>query len=265
VNRRKEEDSSSLQCFDKIVFNEDTHTYCIGEEPTSKYSVTSAISKFKPKFDTDKWANIKAKKEGITADEMKFRWQEKALYATTLGTSVHKLIESVYLNSGHYTPDYKYVQETLGNDNYLNFQKKFLNSVEGFCAFYKKTKYNITPIKNEFVVGDLNDSKVCGTLDMLAYNQTTKQYEIYDFKTNNNFTYKSAYNEYYFKPLQHLQVCEYNTYSLQLSIYRYIIEKYTNISIGACYVLWLPGDTSSYQVIETKYIKEEAAAVLANV
>ena len=244
MNQNKDEDNFRLNCFNKIVFDEKAHTYTIDGELTNKLSVTGAINKFKPKFDTDKWANIKAKKEGITPEEIKFRWQEKALYATTFGTCVHKLIESVYLQKNVCVPDYEHIKQTLGDENCTNFKKKFVKSIEGFCSFYKKTKNNIVPIKNELVIGDLYNSKVCGTLDMLAYDKNTERYVIYDFKTNNNITYNSSYNENYFTPLQHLQVCEYNTYSLQLSIYRYIIEKYASIDIGSCCLLWIPGGDS---------------------
>jgi len=260
VNQKKDE--VNLDCFKQIVFDQASHTYTINGESTSKYSVTGAINKFKPKFDADKWANIKAKKEGITPEEIKFRWQEKALFATTFGTCVHKLIESVYLKQDMSLPSNEFIVDILGDDKLLQFKKKLLNSTEGFCNFYKNTKNTIVPVCNELTVGDLKNSKVCGTLDMLAYNTCTKLYELYDFKTNGNISYNSNYKEHYFSPLQHLQVCEFNTYSLQLSIYRYIIEKYTSIKIDSCYILWLPGIDTKYQVLQTKYLKDEAVNIL---
>ena len=262
MNQKNLDVNKELSLFNKITFNEDKHSYSIDNKLSNKFSVTGAINKFKPAFDSDKWANIKAKKEGITAEEMKFIWSEKALYATELGTCVHKLIESIYVDLPHVLPDYNILEEKIGKEKLFSFQKKFNSTIEGFCDFYKRTKHNIIPVRNELVIGDIDNSMVCGMLDMLAFNKESMCYEIYDFKTNNKISYKNNYNERFNTPLEHIQVCEFNTYSLQLSIYRYILEKYTNIKINKSYILWLPGTSGVYELIQTKYFDTEAKCVL---
>ena len=248
-----------LEVFNQITFVENIHKYYINQEPSAPVSVTGFISKFKPKFDEDKWARIKAKKLGISADEMKFIWREKNLFSTTIGTCFHKIAESVYTGVKYHINKYE-LQASLGDSSYEDLRDLLPVFVEQFKIFYNSTKNILDPIKNELVIGDLDGTRICGTMDMLVYNNRSKQYEIYDFKTNKDITYSSAYKERYSTPLDDLEVCEYNTYSLQLSFYKYIIEKYTNLKIGALYIVWFDRLKNKPEIIDVKdytgYVKK---------
>ena len=46
-----------------------------------------------------------------------------------------------------------------------------------------------------------------------------------------------------------LDECEFNTYSLQLSIYKKIIERNTNLKIGSCHLVWFNEENDNYKVI----------------
>ena len=240
-----------LEIFKQITFIEEAHKYFINGKPSAPVSVTGFISKLKPKFDEDKWARLKAKKLGISVDEMKFIWSEKNLFSTTLGTCFHKIAESVYTGIP-YTLNSAELQHSLGEESYDILKVTLPTLVKQFSSFYKDTKDTLIPIKNELVIGDLNDTRICGTMDMLVYNNKSEQFEIYDFKTNRDITYSNTYGEKFCKPLDDLDACEFNTYSLQLSFYKYIIEKYTNIKIGATYIVWFNRDKDAYDVIATQ-------------
>lgn len=240
-----------LEVFNQITFVESVHKYYINGKPSAPVSVTGFISKFKPKFDVDKWSRIKAKKLGISVDEMKFIWSEKNLFSTTIGTCFHKIAESIYTGVKYHIHKDE-LQVSLGDGLYDDLKELLPVFVEQFKQFYKNTKDILDPIKNELVIGDLNNTKICGTIDMLVYNNRSKQYEIYDFKTNKDITYSSAYKERYYTPLNDLEVCEYNTYSLQLSFYKYIIEKYTNLKIGALYIVWFDRIKNKPEIIDVK-------------
>lgn len=240
-----------LEIFKQITFIEETHKYFINGKPSAPVSVTGFISKLKPKFDEDKWARLKAKKLGISVDEMKFIWSEKNLFSTTLGTCFHKIAESVYTGIP-YTLNSAELQHSLGEESYDILKVALPTLVKQFSSFYRDTKDTLIPIKNELVIGDLNDTRICGTMDMLVYNNKSEQFEIYDFKTNRDITYSNTYGERFCKPLDDLDACEFNTYSLQLSFYKYIIEKYTNIKIGAMYIVWFNRDKDACDVIATQ-------------
>ena len=254
--------AKQLEIFDVIVFNSEKHTYAINGQPSNPYSVTRLINSVKPRFDTDKWANIKAKKEGITPEELKFIWKEKALFSTTLGTCVHEIIESVYTGDNILQYTRSKLTSTLGEESYLKLKEKITKCVNLFKKFYTDTRDNLIPIKNELIIGDINDTRICGTLDFLAYNNKTGNVEIYDFKTNNSITTSNPYGETFYYPLKDLDICEYNTYTLQLSLYQFIIEKYTNIKIDKKYILWLNDNNTNYQLIEVPYLKNAVQHLL---
>jgi hypothetical protein len=251
-----------LDVFKRITFIEKTHRYYIDEEISANVSVTGAIGKLKPKFDEDMWSARKAKSLGITQDEMKFIWRESNIFSTTLGTFFHSIAES------HYTKmpcvlSTEGAKEELGDKTYQELKPLLKILVRQFDAFYKHTQSFLEPVSNELVVGDLDDTRVCGTLDLLTYNKNTKSYEIYDFKTNKNISFKSDYNQTFLSPLDHIPLCEFNTYSFQLSVYKYILEKYTNIRISAMYIVWFRRDKVSYELIKVTDFTEYAHSILS--
>jgi len=134
--------------------------------------------------------------------------------------------------------------------------------VKQFNNFYSDTNEYILPIKNEFVVGDLGDTRICGMLDMLAYNTLTDQFEIFDFKTNKRFATESEFDKKLLPPVQHLDESEFNIYSLQLSLYKLFIQKYTDIEIDKLKIVWFSINNEDYKIIELKYYPEECLALL---
>lgn len=254
--------TKDLDIFNRITFEEIAHKYFIDGKESAKYSVTGLINKYKPKFEEDKWARIKAKSLNISVDEMKFIWAEKNLYSTTLGTELHRLIECVY-TSEEYKFENNKIKQSIGEEAYKGFSNHLCTITKHFKNFYVHTKGYIQPVANELTVGDIEGTRVCGTLDMLAYNKQENCFEIYDFKTNKSITYSSTYKERFNKPLDDLQVCEFNTYSLQLSIYKYIIEKYTSLKIKNLYIVWFNIDNSDFKLIPCNYLGTHVSQILS--
>lgn len=255
---------SDLEVFKCITFIENIHKYYINDEPSADKSVTGLINIFKPKFDEDKWSSIKAKSLGISQDEMKFIWKESNVFSTTLGTYFHNIAESHYTKKP-LTLNKKSTINTIGEEAYKNLKVLLGTLVRQFDKFYKQTRDTLEPVRNELVIGDINDSRVCGTMDLLCYNKVTERYEIYDFKTNKNIGIRSEYKQMFLTPLDHIPLCEFNTYSLQLSIYKYILEKYTSINVGAMYVVWFRRDSDSYETIEVTDYTAYVPGILSSV
>jgi hypothetical protein len=101
-------------------------------------------------------------------------------------------------------------------------------------------------------------------LDMLAYNTQTETFEIYDFKTNKRFSLESEYKKNFLPPVEHLDECEFNSYSLQLSLYKIFIEKYTDIKIGDIKVIWFSVNNEDYKILPLKFMPDECAAIMEN-
>ena len=78
-----------------LNFDEINHKYTI--DGKDLISVTTLIENCFEKFDADYWAAKKAPKMGITADELKARWEANAQQARDLGTAMHDKIEKYYM------------------------------------------------------------------------------------------------------------------------------------------------------------------------
>jgi hypothetical protein len=73
---------------------------------------------------------------------------------------------------------------------------------------------------------------------------------------------KSAFKNKFKSPISHLDECEFNTYSLQLNLYKYIIEKNTNLKIGDTYFVWLFEGNDNYQVFKCQDMSKEIVTML---
>lgn len=253
---------NSLRIFDCITFIQSTHKYLINEQPSANVSVTGLLSLYKEKFDQDKWSNITAKKRDLPVDVILSEWKQNNLYATHRGTIVHNFIENYY-NNKIIQYDKKTVEADLSDTEHNRLREEVKKLIEQFKSFYRDTP-DIYPLKKEFVVGDIHDTKICGMIDMVAYNTKTNTFEIYDYKTNKEINFKSRFNKVLLDPLTHIEDCEFNTYSLQLNIYKYFIEKYTPVKIDALKLVWFNVKNDNYQVIPLLDLQSEVRAILTD-
>ena len=63
-------------------------------------------------------------------------------------------------------------------------------------------------------------------------------------------------------PLQNIKDDALHHYYLQLSIYKYLIERYTNIKIYKTMIVYMSENIESYELIETPYLEEETKKIL---
>jgi len=249
-----------LTIFNCITFLSITHKYLINNAPSAPISVTGLLNLYKEKFYKEKWAAITAKKQNTTPDTILSIWDLNNLYSTTKGTMLHNYIENYYNNKIiQYNKDQ--VERELGTEEHLKLREEIQILIKQFNNFYNDHQH-ILPIKSELPVGDINGTKICGMLDMLAFNTKNNTYEIYDYKTNKEIRSNNKYGKYMLSPLEHLFECERNTYSLQLSIYKYFIEKYTSIKIDKLNVIWFNQKNDNYEMIPLDYLNEEVELIL---
>ena len=133
--------------------------------------------------------------------------------------------------------------------------------------FVEKTKGRMIPIKSELVVGDM-DYQVCGMIDQLFYNKKTGMLEIWDWKTNGDLsiapyikrdgTFDCLLGEFGYIPKTKLDV-----YSLQLNMYKHIIEKNTDLKIGDCHLAWFMEDNDSVKTFKCKDYSDAARKMLS--
>jgi hypothetical protein len=189
-----------------IKFIEESHEYFDNEIKLD--SVSAVISDLKPKKDWKKIAQKYAKKHGETAEFWQKRWDEKKKLGTGAGTILHKIEEDKTIASG---------------ENVVT------------CNFEGGIKWSI-PINNllnntvyvELMIYD-TEAGVCGQSDKVI--TKNKTINIHDYKTDKSIETKGYTDKYtgitekFLPPCEHLDYCNYNEYSLKMSMYMYMLWK----------------------------------------
>ena len=199
----KEQLLKIFSAFNHVKYFDDKHKYYIGNKEL--ISTTTLIGEFKKPFNADYWSSIKAKQRGVSKQQILLEWEDIKDVACAKGSDLHAYSDNFMHNR---------VFPTDVPDILIKQFKDFYNSF---------TKKNIV-IRTEYVLGDL-ELGIGGMIDLFCYNKEKDYFYIADYKTNKKFDFESTYNNYFLDPISSLEECSFTTYSLQTSIYRYIIEK----------------------------------------
>jgi hypothetical protein len=238
-----------LNKFNNVVFTEKGHSYTVGGRPA--ISVTTFLKKFKEPFNTNFWADVSAKKQKVSREEILKQWDSKRELSTNKGSKFHAFAEN-YINNK--------VINTNQYDSHIDM--KAYNKIESlFKKFYAETKNHLIPIRSELCVGSA-DLGICGTIDQLYYSVPFESLVIFDWKTNKKINHTSPYGNWMLDPISHLPDCEIVTYSLQLSLYKYIIEFETDLKIHSSYIVWFNEKNDSYKVFKGMDLETEIINML---
>jgi hypothetical protein len=229
-----------LNKFTDIVFHEDEHKYTYNGYECK--SVTTLLKDYKHIFDDVLIAGKYAKKNGLELIDVLKNWDQIREKSGTIGTEVHRYAEMKFLQKAYIPHWYEY-----------DPPMQLLTYVDNF---YHDTKNKLIPIKLEFVIGSFN-KRLCGMIDKLFWNVKAKELQIWDYKTSKKIETSSPFKNKMRNGLQHLDDCEYNTYSLQLGIYKKIIETECQIKLGNSYICWLNAENDNYKVIKTADMEQE--------
>lgn len=230
--------------FNEITFYDEPHKYYIGGKEL--ISVTTLIHKYQEEFDEEYWSDYKGNEFNLNPFLIKRAWNFINKKGTIKGSAIHDYAENLFQNKVFEYPKQLILNE-FGFDPVWEEYKITKKHVD---KFYNDVHGKLIPIRTEFVVYD-KESLIGGMLDILFYNIKYNVFQIYDWKTNKKFT-KENKDRRLSNELYLLDDCDLNIYSLQLSLYKYIIEKNTGIKLGKSYVVWFSHNNDSYEIIETK-------------
>lgn len=243
---------------DYITFKEDTHQYFNPEGKEFK-SVSKIIEYVTPDFDkagiSAMMAKSKAKEEGITVERAQDLilqdWDHKAQSAIDRGNWIHNGLEDYMLGKG--------------------CDEKIVPVAKQIAKFASKY-YKFFP---EAVVYD-SEYGVAGTADFPVQRQRSKipVIDVWDYKTNEakgiyfdsikrdkSGKFVKHYNRYLKAPLDHLEHTNFNTYSLQLALYAYMMEASFNVRIGRLGIIFINNDLK-IKIYNVPYMKLEAKLLL---
>lgn len=192
-------------------------------------SVSSVLSKIKPKFDTEKKAAEYAFKRKMDVEDVLQLWEEKKNTGLNFGTMIHENIETYFL-------DRKILEE-----RYSEIVQEIYDSV------YVENGYN------ELICFD-KCKKICGTADYVKFKENS--FIISDFKTNLKFNFENQFEDkYLLSPVNHLPNSEYFIYALQLSFYARMISNLTGLHCESLDIYWLKRSIDTKNDFKGKWLK----------
>jgi len=247
-------DSKLFTSFNNIIYHDDVHKYYINNQEC--ISVTTLIHKYQPEFDEQYWSEKKADEYNLTQKEVLRGWKFLNEKGTFKGSLIHEYAENLFKNKYFPYPEDK-VLKKFGFDP---IRKEYEITKKHIDNFYNNVKDKLIPIMLEGIFYD-EESLISGMGDILFYNVKKKMFQIWDYKTNKDFTSISEFGNKLLYPLNHLMDCDLEIYSLQLALYKFLIEKKTNIKIGDCYLVWVSHLNNNYEIIKTHNRDEEVKKI----
>tara|TARA_B100001173_G_C16006767_1_gene555900 strand:+ start:145 stop:924 length:780 start_codon:yes stop_codon:yes gene_type:complete len=204
-----------------IYLNEPDHKYILKDEPDFKFfSVTEFIHRFFEPFDRVGIAKNLIKRSpkyrGKKIDEVLEDWSKGAIR----GTIVHNAIEDfIKKNKTPIFSEHSYMANVA-----INWIKNIRSKKPGLEFF------------SEVIVYD-KALGVAGTIDLLVYDKEKNIYHIVDWKTNKKINKQPFGNKRGItEASSHIGDCNFNHYALQLSFYKYILERSYNLEVEKLYL-----------------------------
>jgi len=230
--------------FNDVVFHDEPHKYYLDDKPL--ISVTTLIHRYQEEFQEDYWSKYKSEEYGLTQREVLRAWEFINKKGTMKGSAIHDYAERLFLNKNFPYPK-QWILDEFGFDPVLleyEITKKHVDK------FHSDVQGKLIPIRTEAIIYD-RESLIGGMFDILFYNVRAGEYQIWDYKTNKAFT-KEMKSRHFHDELFMLEDCDLETYSLQLAMYKMIIEKNTGIKLGKSYIVWFCHNNDNYEIMETK-------------
>ena len=247
--------------FSRIKFSSTGHLYSVDGKETP-LSVTRLINIFLPKFERDKIAAAVAKKTKSSVDNIIKEWEFEKDIACIKGSIFHNYIDN-YLANKICNSDFTDSDALITNPIARIDFRDTIDKLKGQFTEYYNNEYSkkYIHLKSEFIVGDLDASNVCGTIDNLSINKETGNLAILDYNTNKKIDTVSKYNNSLIPPLDHLKQTKLVTYSLQIGIYKYIIEKHTPYKVDTGQILWFNEKNTSYQIFDVLNLDSDVSTM----
>lgn len=230
-----------LSVFNKIKYHDEPHLYFIGDKQL--VSGTTFVGMFKEKFDSKGMAEKSAKKRGIPVEEVLEEWEFKGGISRTKGTLLHAFAENYWLNKIFPLDLESY------EGKYPTISERYEECKKLFLDFYNDSKDTLIPVALELVVGD-EELGISGMVDGLFWSLKMNGLVIIDYKTNKEITSFSKYKKRMKAPINFLHECELVAYSIQLNLYKYLIEKNTKLKILGCYLVHIHEEQERYSLIQ---------------
>jgi len=239
-----------------IAFDEPTHKYYVNGSCQGNISCTGFVHEFFGHFDAKaiitkmrkgaKWAT--SKYYGKTDAEIMAEWSNNGKVASEAGTAMHLAIEQFL----HGSP------EQIRPETFDSIEWKY------FMKFWNDCGHDLEPYRSEWEV--FTDSltslqgerkiKLCGSIDMVFRRKSDGKYVIYDWKRSKEIKSDNPF-ESGLAPLEHLPDTNYWHYTMQLNVYKWMLENYYGLDVADLYLVIIHPDNPSYRRMRLNIMTDE--------
>lgn len=207
-----------------MLYINESHQYF--KDDIQYISVTTLRDSWFKKFDADETLRkmrLKpmGKYEGMTDEEIKQLWSSKGEVASAQGTALHKHIELYYKLAPVIDTSIEYAQ---------------------FLSFAQDS--SLIPYEIEWMVCD-PETRIAGTIDFVAQNKDGT-IDLYDWKRCKVNEYRTWYSSCLEPELFHIPDTTYWKYTIQLNLYKYLVEKMGK-RVRRMYLVCFHPDILNYQ------------------
>ena len=243
------------KAFSDFKFYENGHYYTYKGKPIS-IGATGLIEQYTQDFDTQAVAERVAEKENKSVQEILDEWKYKNQFSCAKGSICHEFAQHLW--SGN-----EWLWSGFGRDEYENeiFYHTCNLIFDQAHNFYEDYKDRLEHLYDEYVIGS-EEYNIASAIDHLFINKLTGGLVLVDYKTNSDIHKNEKYAKNMKVPLTHLKDFTLNHYYIQLSIYKYLVEKYTNLQIEEMFIVWFSENNDNYEIIDVPYLQKEVKNIL---
>jgi hypothetical protein len=246
---------------DHITFHEPTHKYYVNGSCQGNISCTGFVHEFFGHFDGKailtkmrkgpNWAT--SKYVGRTDEEIMAEWSQNGKIASEAGTAMHLAIEQFL----HGAPEQivPAVLETVEWKYFMKFWADCGDDLEPYRSEWEVFTDSIVPVVGEKKI------KLCGSIDMVFRRKSDGAFVIYDWKRSKEIKSDNPFGSG-LAPLDHLPDTNYWHYTMQLNVYKWILETYYGIVIADLYLVILHPDHPSYRRMRLNIMTEEVESMI---
>ena len=221
-----------------ITLIEDCHRYELDDDPKFGFtSCTTFVDYFFEPFDrigiANRLTSTNPKYLHMASQELVEEWESVA----EEGAFVHSEIEECIKNSSEPTN-----RKSILAANWLQSNLIDQSHIKLFPEVIVYSK----------------ELEIAGTIDLLVYDERENEYKIFEWKTSKKINLQSYNNRMgTHRATNHLMDSNYYHYSLQLSLYRYLSEKYYGLKVTETSIGHLSDDNLEFYKTEYYFAEIE--------
>lgn len=215
-------------------------------------SVTRLIEEYTNEFDAQAVAEKVAIRDNKSVQEVLDEWEYKNKFACEKGSTCHEYAQSLWSHK-------KWIYKPF--DNSLEYTDAVIKIGKQANRFFVDYYDRLEHLADEFVIGS-EEYDIASAIDHIFINKLTGGLVLVDYKTNSDIHKSEKYAKSMKVPFTHLKDFTLNHYYIQLSIYKYLVEKYTSLKFEEMFIVYFSENIENYEIIPVPYLYKEVKNIL---